>query len=196
MRARRGRLIAVAAAAVAASVLFIAPAASAHDFLVSSDPKDGATVSSALSTVSLDFDDVVLDENGRGALVQVTDASGRNYETDCASVDGRDVTVPVALGAPGQYRVTWQIVSADGHPVSSSIQFDYRGPKAGSGHEGPLAKCGTTVTAPAAQATDAPSSGTVPTSVVVALVIAGGVVVLAVVAVGVLLVVTRRRRAE
>ena len=190
--------VGVAAAVLAAAALALLPAtaASAHDYLVSSTPAANSTVSAATPQITLTFDDIVLDDGGHGALVQVTDASGRNFETDCASVDARNVTVPVALGAPGAYRVTWQIVSADGHPVSDSIQFTYNGPKAGDGRAGPLAKCGTTVTAPAAQATDGPAQASVSKSVIVIIAVAGGVVVLAIVAVVLVIVLSRRGNKE
>jgi len=188
-------LLAGAGAALAAAALALVPAtsASAHDYLVSSTPAANASVTSALSQVSLTFDDIVLDDGGHGALVQVTDASGRNFETGCASVQDRQVSVPVALGAPGTYRVTWQIVSADGHPVSDSIQFTYSGPKAGDGRTGPLAKCGTTVAAPKAQATGAPAQASVSPAVIVIIAVAGGVVVLAVIAVVLVIVLSGRR---
>jgi hypothetical protein len=62
--------------------------------------------------------------------VQVTgpDGQGTHYETGCATDAGRSVSVPVALGGSGEYRVTWRVVSADGHPVSDSIAFTYQAP--------------------------------------------------------------------
>jgi len=181
--------------AAAALAILPASAASAHDYLVSSSPADGATVSAALPQVSLTFDDIVLDEGGHGALVQVTDASGRHFETGCASVQDRVVSVPVALGGTGEYRVTWQVVSADGHPVSSSIQFRYTGPKAGAGASGPIAKCGTTISAPSA--TDQVHTvNTVSPTVIAIIAAAGGVVLLAVIAVVLVLVLSGRKRAE
>ncbi|AYG03202.1 copper resistance CopC family protein [Gryllotalpicola protaetiae] len=195
---RVSALLGAAAAVLGAAALALLPAgaASAHDYLVSSSPAANSTVTAATPQITLTFDDIVLDDGGHGALVQVTDAAGRNFETDCASVEARNVTVPVALGAPGTYRVTWQIVSADGHPVSDSIQFTYSGPKAGDGREGPIAKCGATVTAPAAQATDAPAQASVSKSVVLIISVAGGVVVLAVIAVVLVIVLSRRRSGQ
>ena len=189
------RALAAVGVLVAAAAVALAPAAaaSAHDYLVSSTPAANSTVADALPRVTLDFDDIVLDSGGHGALVQVTDASGRNFETGCATVDGRSVSAPVALGAPGAYRVTWQVVSADGHPVSDSIQFTYSGPKAGNGHDGPLAKCGTTVTAPAAQATGAPAQTSVSKTTIAVIAVAGGVVVLAVIGVVLVIALSRRR---
>lgn len=193
-----GTALAAALGVLAVAVLALAPApaASAHDYLVSSTPAANATVTSSVPTVSLTFDDIVLDDGGHGALVQVTDAAGRNFETGCASVDGRTVSAPVALGEPGPYRVTWQVVSADGHPVSDSIQFTYRGPKAGTGRSGPLHECGTSVTAQAARATDAPAQASVSSSTLVIIAIAGGVVILALVAVVLVIVLSGRRRSR
>ena len=183
-------------ALAAATVLALAPAgaASAHDYIVSSTPAADATVTTALPTVTLTFDDIVLDDGGHGALVQVTDSSGRHFETGCASVQDRVVSVPVALGAPGAYRVTWQVVSADGHPVSSSLQFDYSGPKAGAGASAPLAKCGTTVSAPSATTGGADATSSVSPAVIAVIAVAAGVVLLAVIAVALVLVLARRRR--
>ncbi|GAA4161254.1 hypothetical protein GCM10022286_18450 [Gryllotalpicola daejeonensis] len=185
----------VVAALIAAALAFVpATGASAHDYLVSSTPEANSTVAEAPSAVTLTFDDIVLDEGGHGALVQVTDASGRNFETGCASVEGREVSVPVALGAAGAYRVTWQVVSADGHPVSDSLQFTYRGQKVGAGRVGPIAKCGTTVAAPKAQATQAPEQASISPTAIVIIAVAGGIVVLALVAVLLVVVLSARKR--
>jgi methionine-rich copper-binding protein CopC len=194
--ARLGRLMGIAAAVIAAAGIALVPAtaASAHDYLVSSSPAANATVSDSLSSVALTFDDVVLDEGGRGALIQVTDASGRNFETGCASVQGRTVSAPVALGAPGTYRVTWQIVSADGHPVSDSLQFTYKGPKAGGGHAGPLPKCGAAASAPRASAPGAAAPASVSHTTVVIITVAGGIVLLAIIAVVIVLALSARGR--
>ncbi|AGW42568.1 transport integral membrane protein [Leifsonia xyli subsp. cynodontis DSM 46306] len=122
----------MAAGVVAAVAIALAPAAtaSAHDYLVESSPAAGSVQAQALPDVSLTFNDRVLDLTGDGssALVQVTDAAGRHFETGCSSIRDRTVTVPVALGGDGTYTVEWQIVSADGHTVSSSIQFRFQAP--------------------------------------------------------------------
>ncbi len=121
--------------------------ASAHNYLVSSSPASGSTVEAPPSEVTLTFNDVILDlaaaggaadeattgsssAAGGSSVVQVTgpDGQGTHFETGCATDAGRTVSVPVALGGSGEYRVTWRVVSADGHPVSDSIAFTYRAP--------------------------------------------------------------------
>ena len=130
----------------------VAPA-SAHDFLVSSNPTNGSTVSTSLSKVTLSFNDIVLSQPSR-PQVEVVGPDGKHYETGCATSIDRDVSVPVALGPSGTYVVTWRIVSADGHPVSTSISFRYTGPASGSGAAG----------APACQAAASPTAASTPAS--------------------------------
>ena len=124
------RLLTACAAVLAAAALALAPAAaaSAHDYLVDSDPKAGATVTTALDQVSLTFNDHVY--GGPSSLVTVTgpDADTRHFETGCATTTDRVVTTPVALGKAGRYTVTYQVVSADGHTVSDSLTFTYQPP--------------------------------------------------------------------
>ena len=130
----RNRLFAVVAGVAAATALALAPAvaADAHDYLVGSDPAADATVTSALNTVTLTFNDRVLDLSGGGStnLLTVTgpDSARRHFETGCATVADTKLSAPVALGPAGRYTVTYQIVSADGHTVSSSYTFAYRPP--------------------------------------------------------------------
>ncbi|PWJ26707.1 hypothetical protein ATK17_2881 [Branchiibius hedensis] len=138
----------------------VAPA-SAHDFLVSSNPANGSTVSTSLSKVTLSFNDIVLSQPSR-PQVEVVGPDGKHYETGCATSIDRDVSVPVALGPSGTYVVTWRIVSADGHPVSTSISFRYTGPASGSGAaEAPACQAAS----PSAASTPA-SSGDQPTAMI------------------------------
>lgn len=204
--ATRGRLLASLAALAFAGALALAPAsaASAHDYLVDSSPAAGSTVSTPLHSVSLTFDDIVLDLSGNGtsSIVQVTgpDAATRHFETACASTEGRVVTVPVALGAPGTYTVEWQIVSADGHTVSSqsskSLQFSYEPPAGTAEAKGSASRpaCGAGASG-TSKATAAPASGTTANDGNLGIVvgIAGGIVALAVIAIVVVLVTARRR---
>lgn len=201
---RRARLAAIAAgvglvAAAAIGALSAAPA-SAHDYLVGSSPKADSVQTTPIDAVRLTFDDVVLSlsTTGPSALLQVTgpDGASTHFETGCATVSGRDVTAPVDLGGPGKYRVTWQIVSADGHVVSDSIEFTYRPPA------GTKASAGSAVSAcKGAAATAAPGSstgtaqGTVNSgALVIVVVIVAAIVILALVAV-LVIVLTRRRSA-
>lgn len=123
------------AAAVLLLVLVPAASASAHDVLLSSSPAAGATVS-RLDAVTLTFEDPLVELGaGRNGIV-VTGPGGRHFETACATVSGDVLTIPVAPGAGGAYRVEWRGVSQDGHIVGNTYTFTYRpatGAKASAG---------------------------------------------------------------
>jgi methionine-rich copper-binding protein CopC len=172
----RSRTLGASLAAVGiAAALTLVPAvgASAHDYLVASDPAADSTVSSTLDKVTLTFNDRVLDLSGDGAssLVTVTgpDASSLHFETGCATTADTTVSAPVALGGAGKYTITYQIVSADGHTVSNSLAFAYEPPAGAAPAKGsPTATCGKDAPQPTpsgemtTQATD-PGSGSAPT---------------------------------
>jgi methionine-rich copper-binding protein CopC len=170
--------------AAAALVLLPASAASAHDYLVSSTPKAGSTVATALPRVTLTFDAAVLGLSKRANVVQVTSAAGRHFETACATVDGASVSVPVALGADGAYTVRWRVVSADGHTVTDSLRFDYRHPAGATAAAGSASGpgCGTLATGAAAD----PNASVSP-ALLIGLGVCGGIVLAALVAVIVVL---------
>jgi methionine-rich copper-binding protein CopC len=212
------RLLAAAAGFAAAAVLALAPvsAASAHDYVVGSDPAAGSTVTTALDTVTVTFNDRVLDLSGTGStnLLTVTgpDAGTRHFETGCATVADTRLSAPVALGGAGRYTVTYQIVSADGHTVSASYAFTYQPPSgttAAAGSETPVCGAGgstaTATTAPTPQAgsgptataaasTPQPTTQASSTDLGLVIGIAIAIVVLAVIGVVIVLLTSRRRR--
>jgi copper resistance protein C len=205
-RRARGRFsaaLAAVTAAVFALALALVPvtSASAHDYLVDSSPKAGSTISTSPKDVSLTFDDIVLDLSGDGSssLVQVVGPHDRHFETGCPKIEGRVVTTPVALGPSGKYTVTWQIVSADGHVVSSSIEFDYAPSTVpSSAPRGTSARpaCGSVDTNAASTAPHVPTQGTGSSSLWVVIVIAGIIVAMMIAAVIVLVATSRRRQAS
>lgn len=194
------RWFAAVAFAVTAAALSLAPAgsASAHDFLIGSSPAANSVQATPLSEVTLTFNDIVLNIGGSSSIVQVTDASGAHFEKSCATTLDRTVSVPTALGRPGTYTVTYQVVSADGHTVSSTFTFDYQPPPGTTaaagfaasrcGHAG--AATGATPTAPTP--TPSPSTGN---DVGLVIGLAAGIAGLAVAAV-VILLVTRKKPAS
>ena len=125
-------------AAVGALALVPVGSAAAHDYVVSSTPAAGSTVDSSPATVSITFNDVILDLSGTGSsnVLEVTDAAGLHYEDGCSTTSGPTLTTGVALGSPGAYTMTYQAVSADGHTVSDAVPFTYA-PAAGTAERGP-----------------------------------------------------------
>ncbi|WP_291051048.1 copper resistance protein CopC [Herbiconiux sp.] len=120
----------VTAAAATAVVLGTAGAASAHDFLVSTDPAADSTVSEPLSTVSLVFNEPPLAELGAGIAIEVRDADGTNVASGDVSIVNSTLSIAVAPSSQGAYTVLWQTVSSDGHAVSGEYAFTYAGPVA------------------------------------------------------------------
>lgn len=123
---RRPRRLALVVLAALATLTLTPAVAWAHDYLISSDPTAGSTQQTPLDHVTLTFDDIVLQPIGNSTFVDVVGPHGRHYDTGCPAILDRTVTTPVALGGPGTYTVSWRIVSADGHPVDSSISFSYQ----------------------------------------------------------------------
>jgi methionine-rich copper-binding protein CopC len=183
----------LAAVAVVLVALLPASPAQAHDELGSSSPASGSTVTSVPRTVTLSFDEPVLDYADSTVLVVTgPDGGKRHFETTCPRIDGKAVSVPVALGASGRYTVTWRVVSDDGHPVAGAFAFTLQRPagtRAAAGSaSGP--SCGHGTAAPAAAA--GTSSGGV-SPLVWAFVGIGGGLVVALLAVVLVLAVRRTR---
>jgi hypothetical protein len=124
-----------------------APAASAHDQLVSSTPATGERLSVAPSSVALKFNAPLLT---LGHEIRVVDAASRNWVQGDAVLAREMLTQPLAPGLPeGEYQVRWRVVSSDGHPINGSYSFLV----------GPGAQAGSV---PAPAAVTGPVTSTVP----------------------------------
>ncbi|MGW5249300.1 copper resistance CopC/CopD family protein [Streptomyces sp. NPDC004129] len=114
----------------AMGVLFggVAPA-SAHAALIGSDPAQGTVVDKAPTEVTLTFSEQVALSDGS---LQVLDPQGRRVDTGKPSnLSGTMYGVQVRTGLPkGTYTVTYQVVSADSHPVSGAFTFSIGAPSA------------------------------------------------------------------
>jgi methionine-rich copper-binding protein CopC len=192
-----GRALGAVLALVTAALVAVLPAvpAEAHDTLVSSSPASGSTVTAVPRSVTLTFDEPVLDYAGTTALVVTgPDGAARHFETACARVSGRTVSAAVALGGSGRYVVSWRVVSADGHPVSDSFPFTLHRPTgttaAAGSARGP--SCGTASTSRAGAAPASSQSTVSPLVWALVGVGAGLVVVLLVVVLVVALRLSRR----
>jgi methionine-rich copper-binding protein CopC len=133
---RRSRLplvMLVALSAVlgaAVSIVGVAAPAQAHNYLVSSTPKAGETLTALPEAFAITTNDMLLNIDGKGAGfgLQVTDSVGKYYGDGCVAIEGTRMSTAAALGAAGAYTVTWQAVSTDGHTVSDSYGFTWQPP--------------------------------------------------------------------
>ncbi|WP_186315202.1 copper resistance CopC family protein [Curtobacterium sp. BH-2-1-1] len=121
---------AAALAIAGGAVLGLAAPASAHNYLVSSTPQVGGTLTALPDRFDITTNDRLLEIGGSdsGFAFRVLGPDGRYYEDGCVTVDGPSMTTKATLGKSGKYAVEWQIVSADGHTVSDRYDFTWDAP--------------------------------------------------------------------
>jgi methionine-rich copper-binding protein CopC len=117
------RVITVFAAVLTfAALLLVAGPASAHDQLLSSDPKDGATLDEHPASISLTFSSAPLDT---GIEVVLAGPDGVTTQGQDIQVDDKVVTAQLADDLPaGRYDVAWHVVSSDGHPIDGEFSYE------------------------------------------------------------------------
>ncbi|MFJ5774703.1 copper resistance CopC/CopD family protein [Streptomyces sp. NPDC093094] len=129
--APRVRTLVLLLLAVAGALLAGAAPASAHAALTGSDPRQGAVVDRAPQQVSLTFSETVsLSDDS----LRVFDPKGKRADTGGSTGSGGTTyAVKLHSGLPdGTYTVTYQVVSADSHPVSGAFTFSVGAPSSTS----------------------------------------------------------------
>ncbi|MFG2606812.1 copper resistance protein CopC [Streptomyces sp. NPDC048514] len=123
----RLRALALLFLAVAGALLAGAGPASAHAALTGSDPAQGVVVTKAPTQISLTFSEKVA--MGDDSL-RVLDPKGKPVQRGTPdNVSGTTYAVQLKSGlAKGTYTVTYQVVSADSHPVSGAYTFSVGAP--------------------------------------------------------------------
>lgn len=121
-------------AAVFISMMVMAGPASAHARLEKTSPTDCASLTATPPEVMLRFNEPV-----KEGLNQVSVTSGSTDATDGKlEIDGNTVYQKLKSSLPsGTYKVTYKVVSGDGHPISGSISFTYAPPKGDDGANPP-----------------------------------------------------------
>lgn len=108
---------------VALLVLGFAPLgvgpASAHAALVSSDPRDGATLDRLPGRISFTFGEDVVSP----AYVVVRAADGSDVTSGEPVVDGVRVIQELAGPVTGEVTMAYRVVSVDGHPITGELAF-------------------------------------------------------------------------
>lgn len=180
--ARTSRAIAAVIATVVLAIAFAITAASpasAHDWLVESNPTDGVSLDEAPKQATLSFSGDILDLGTELALLNAE--TGEFIELPSQPQIGEGtVTQPLPNLEQGAYVLNWRVVSQDGHPVSGAIHF----------------AIGTEVIteAPDAAATnDEPESNAGP---IIGLVVGAGVIVAAIVVYAIVRATRRSKKAD
>ncbi|MEY8750623.1 copper resistance CopC family protein [Alkalicoccobacillus gibsonii] len=92
----------------------------AHSHFESSVPEEGQTVEEAVETIELSFDGGI----EQASEVQVFTADGEEIETTAVTVNSPNIEVELSEPlANGDYRVAYNVLSADTHPVEGELTF-------------------------------------------------------------------------
>jgi hypothetical protein len=112
------------AAALAAPLLtfglLTVPSAQAHASLIASSPAAGSTVTEQPGVVELTFSEAVQTEFAQVAVLR---DDGAAFHVGTPQVIGSVVTQPVGDLPDGNYTISYRVVSADGHPVTGTVDF-------------------------------------------------------------------------
>ncbi|MEU9520212.1 copper resistance protein CopC [Streptomyces sp. NPDC048224] len=125
--APRVRTLVLLLLAAACALLAGAGPVSAHAALTGSDPREGAVVDRAPAQVSLTFSESVsMDDDS----LRVLDPKGKRVDDGKpAGTGGTTYSVKLHAGLPdGTYTVSYQVVSADSHPVAGAYTFSVGAP--------------------------------------------------------------------
>jgi len=122
-RALRAGLVGVATAGL---VLAVASPAAAHNYVVSSTPAEGEVLTELPAAWELVTNESLLyvgNDEVFGLLAR--DADGLYYGDGCVDVSGARMSATPAIGEPGEYTLVFSFISADGHPLTGEIPFEW-----------------------------------------------------------------------
>lgn len=104
-----------------------APAAFAHDQLISSSPAPDERLNKTPASITLNFGSPLLT---LGHEVRVVDDSAKNWVAGAPDLSRETLTQPLPELPDGGYQVSWRVVSADGHPINGGYRFHVGNPVA------------------------------------------------------------------
>lgn len=144
--------VTAAALGLLAVVLLPATPAAAHAKLTGSNPQAGQMITADLPAVTLSFSGPVKAEL---STIVIAGPDGVNLSNGPATVADVTLTQPVKALPPGQIKVTWRTVSADGHTIDGT--FDFTNANPGATRATPSTPSAPSTPAAAAPATTAPA---------------------------------------
>jgi methionine-rich copper-binding protein CopC len=114
--------------AIVLTSAFSAQAASAHAQLDLSTPTRNQIVKTMPALIWVEFDgDLMTFGDKNPNLITVTDSKLKRVDVGGSFVGGARVSTKVKSGLKaGKYKVSYRIVSEDGHPVEGSYYFTFR----------------------------------------------------------------------
>ncbi len=134
----RGRRVLLGAALAAAIVAALPGSASAHAYLVRTQPAASGVLETPPRQVALTYDEAV---EPRFAIISVTNAAGVQETTapvHRSAANPDTLLVPLRPGlAQGWYLIYWRAISVDGHPVQGAFTYAV-GPNPGPAPQFPV----------------------------------------------------------
>ena len=105
-------------------LLATAPAANAHTSLVSSNPKSNAMLMESPKSISITFNEDLIRISGKNvSKISLSNTIG-NVKLGAITINKATITAKLLKTLPvSKYKVTYRVISADGHPVSGSFNF-------------------------------------------------------------------------
>jgi methionine-rich copper-binding protein CopC len=151
------RILSVALVGVAAAALVLAAAApaAAHNYVVESTPAEGEVLTALPEAWEVVTNETMLYADDAVFGLWARDASGLFYGDGCVVVTGSRMSAAPVIGAPGEYTLVYALISADGHPLTGEIPFEWAGEAEIATGSAEPARCGEE---PSEPETAAPSS--------------------------------------
>lgn len=116
---------------VASMLMVLLPGtnAFAHATLESSNPAEGSTVEVMPSQISLTFNEELLNLDGEQVnTIALIDGNSEDISLSEITVENATIAAKVNVSTyvlPGDYRIKYRVVSADGHPIEGEVVFTY-----------------------------------------------------------------------
>lgn len=112
--------LSVAGLILVGALVGVGPAA-AHDYLVETDPAEGAVLTDSPEALSLTFSAELLEV---APAIILTDSAGTTIVEATPELERAAAVVPLDKPLPDDdYRLAWSVVSSDGHRIQGSYEF-------------------------------------------------------------------------
>ena len=119
------RLLAFTTASVFLTAISVVPSYS-HSALLSSTPKADAILSAAPASITLKFNEDILELKGKQiSTVSLASVAGRKIALKKPRITANILTARISppILKAGKYRISYRVVSADGHVITGGYTF-------------------------------------------------------------------------
>jgi methionine-rich copper-binding protein CopC len=144
------RIVSVALVGFAAAALVLAAAApaAAHNYVVSSTPAEDEVLTALPEAWEVVTNETMLYADDAVFGVWARDTDGLFYGDGCVEVSGSRMSAAPVIGAAGDYTLVYALISADGHPLTGEVPFEWAGEAEVATGSAEPARCGAEPTEP------------------------------------------------